>query len=501
MADNGCLLILSCSKEKYEKERFKQWEGSVQYLANTIQVFYLFGKSERLPVIPQHPNTHMIIADCGDNYEDIPLKMYYGYQYLRNLTFDFIIKIDETINITDYTKFFDTVRSEIASCDYLAIVRQIGNEDFNRTTFCMWHQNRTHDKRFFFTPSVIFEIPFAGGPAYAISSRALKELRKEYFIASLYEDYALGYNLYNMGIRVRSSSLIGSPVIIDDVADDSNGFPRVTVYINTKHAMDTHINNHAIKRYTCSIDIMGGLGNQLFQLATSLSYAIQHDMTLRVIPRLTTRNIFYWDTLFKSFAHLVSDTPQENVYKEKKFSYNIIPTTENNIHLQGYFQSPKYCSAICKLLKNMLYFSESVKESYNKYNITANHVIVHARRGDYLSLNEFHPTLDETYYTDAFTEMQRRIESPVFLLISDDKDFWNSTSFSKRDDCMIISEDEITTLYLMINSHNFIIANSTFSWWGAFLSQAKNVIAPAKWFGPKGPQDWHDIYAPGWTIL
>jgi hypothetical protein len=501
MLENGCILVLSCSKEKYEKERFKQWGSSIKFLAESVQIFYLFGKSTRKPIIPEHRNTHVIIAECGDNYEDIPLKMYYGYQFLRNFNFDFIIKIDETINITDYNIFYNTVRKEISDCDYLGMVRVIGNEDFNKTTFCMWHQNRTYDKRFFFTPSIIFEIPFAGGPAYAINSRALKLLSKEYFIASLYEDYALGYNLYNKGIRARSSSLIGTSIILDDVADDSDGFPRVTVYMNTKHFMDTHIHNHSIKRYDCSVDVMGGLGNQLFQIAAALSYAIDHDMNLTLIPRRSLRNDFYWDTMLKSFSHLVGSVESETKYIEKSFSYNIIPYEGKDIHLQGYFQSYKYINSIRKIFRNKLHFSETIQENIKKYNITKNHVIVHARRGDYVKFHDTYTCIDETYYINAFEEICKYIDSPRFILISDDKEFWSSTSFSSREDCIIVNEDELTTFYLMMNSHNFIIANSTFSWWGAYLSDAKYVIAPKKWFGAKGPQDWADIYDPAWKLL
>ncbi len=136
-----------------------------------------------------------------------------------------------------------------------------------------------------------------------------------------------------------------------------------------------------------------------------------------------------------------------------------------------------------------------------------NVVIVHARRGDYLASewNKLvHGPLPGSYYQLGIETIKTEVTGkPLFVLISDDNSFWSSSEldFLKDEDTLIFDENDIDTLYLMTQSRNFIIANSTFSWWGAYLSPALNVIAPSRWFGPRGPQDWQDIYETSWTII
>jgi hypothetical protein len=66
---------------------------------------------------------------------------------------------------------------------------------------------------------------------------------------------------------------------------------------------------------------------------------------------------------------------------------------------------------------------------------------------------------------------------------------------------ILAGEDDVHTLVLLMHFKYFIIANSTFSWWAAWLSQAERVYAPAHWFGPKGPQQYEDIYDPSWIRI
>jgi hypothetical protein len=69
-------------------------------------------------------------------------------------------------------------------------------------------------------------------------------------------------------------------------------------------------------------------------------------------------------------------------------------------------------------------------------------------------------------------------------------------------DHYMFDESEIICLYMMSCSQHFIMANSTFSWWGLFMeTKADNVIAPRQWFDPDGPQDWQDLYEEGWILM
>ena len=125
-------------------------------------------------------------------------------------------------------------------------------------------------------------------------------------------------------------------------------------------------------------------------------------------------------------------------------------------------------------------------------------VVVHARRGDYVYLAACHGLLPHTYYEKATQIIKEFEPNPMFILISDDVDFWTSSSMFKDESCVYLNESDIVTFYVIMNASYIIMANSTFSWWGAYLSYAKKVIAPKVWFGPAGPKEIKDIYEADW---
>jgi hypothetical protein len=128
-------------------------------------------------------------------------------------------------------------------------------------------------------------------------------------------------------------------------------------------------------------------------------------------------------------------------------------------------------------------------------------VVVHARRTDYCEKADFHGPLTIDYYQKALERM--KVENPYFLLCSDDVNYWKNENklFEHRDHYLLEGEEDITTLALFSNFFYFIIANSTFSWWGAWMAEAKHVIAPSKWFGPTGVKKYEDIYVKSWERI
>jgi hypothetical protein len=140
----------------------------------------------------------------------------------------------------------------------------------------------------------------------------------------------------------------------------------------------------------------------------------------------------------------------------------------------------------------------------NKHNV----VVVHARRTDYV-INQhkidYHGPLPVEYYTKAINNISQHIKNPMYLLVSDDPSFWDGViNESKQLSNKFILDDEndVNTLALLQQFEYFIIANSTFSWWAAWLSEnTKKVIAPSKWFGPLGTQNYKDIYMPLWQLI
>ena len=173
--------------------------------------------------------------------------------------------------------------------------------------------------------------------------------------------------------------------------------------------------------------------------------------------------------------------------KEKRTSYFDEGVFENNfVYLNGYWQNELYFSNIRELLLQELSPISSLNdvgysclESIKK----TNSVSLHVRRGDYLNLKNI-GVLDVDYYKQAVAYISKNLEKPTFYIFSDDLD-WCKKSLGFLDDCIYVdrTETEIDDLKLMSCCQHNIIANSSFSWWGAWLNKnpKKTVIAPKSW--------------------
>jgi hypothetical protein len=132
-------------------------------------------------------------------------------------------------------------------------------------------------------------------------------------------------------------------------------------------------------------------------------------------------------------------------------------------------------------------------------------VAVHVRRGDYLAKRTVHTNLHRTtYYRDAVRALADLVRAKYFLFVFSDDIGWCRAHplFPRTEPVTYVARfDAYTDLYLQTLCDHHIIANSTFSWWGAWLGQAKSlVIAPAHWFGRDGPSH-HSIYCEGWCVV
>ena len=262
------------------------------------------------------------------------------------------------------------------------------------------------------------------------------------------------------------------------------------------------------KRPVVSVNIMGGLGNQLFQIATAYAYAKKENGSLKIVKKRDNGNRpVYWDVFKKLSPYLVensSDLPQLKQWHERgPTEYtDIEPLSYPGIFLNGYLQSSKYFNkyAIKKLFKiNNL----EINTKDNKYQYLLDNskrvIVIHARRTDYITFKEVHGPLDVDYYKKAIDMMLTKVENPLFVLTSDDNSFWDQIKLNHEH--VIVNDTDINTFILLQKFNNFIMANSTFIWWVVWLSNAKNVIAPSKWFGPKGPKKYEDIYEDSWIRI
>jgi hypothetical protein len=277
------------------------------------------------------------------------------------------------------------------------------------------------------------------------------------------------------------------------------------------------------KRPIISVNIMGGLGNQMFQLASAYAYSKHNNGKLIVLrnKKEPDGRVLYWDNMLYRFKEFLVDTLPEGLEQWRESGpteFCIIPSLPSNgIFLNGYLQSALYFgdSTIQEEIKELFKPSHNIISNIqSKYNILLKNreriVIVHARRTDYLKSQDninFHGPLSIDYYNEAIKKMLDIIEDPIFVLAADDPSFWGSVinelpQLNNRNIYILNDNNEISIIALLQQFQYFIIANSTFSWWAAWLSKdTTKVIAPSKWFGPTGPQNYKDIYMPSWELI
>jgi len=230
----------------------------------------------------------------------------------------------------------------------------------------------------------------------------------------------------------------------------------------------------------------GWLGNQMFQ------YAAAYALSLRAgTPCAFPSNTPNLHKVFNLSAKKKSDPAP--TYFEESFSYSPLPVPEGDIKLHGYFQSEKYFADYADEIRKEFTFRKKMKAP------STSMVSIHVRRGDYLNLSDHHPVCTSEYYEEAMS----KFNGCNFLIFSDDKR-WCLKNFNKENCKISLNSDPAEDLQLMSLCDHHILANSSFSWWGAWLGRNKDkkVIAPKDWFGPaKQGFDTKDLYCEDWIVL
>lgn len=219
------------------------------------------------------------------------------------------------------------------------------------------------------------------------------------------------------------------------------------------------------------LGLAGRLGNQLFQFAAAYAYSLHNSQKLIVRACELTDHI-QGDWLATKMVPMMDIR-----WHEKSFAYAPIPPGLNNVSLYGYFQSWKHFADCEDAIRNAVMPETSI--------VTPNKATaVHVRRGDYLQKSHYHTNLPIDYYLMAMD----LIPGP-YAVFSDDP-AWCKEAFKGRSDVHVVDEpDAWETLYSMASCERHIIANSSLSWWGAWLSGSREVVAPAQWFVPKELND------------
>ena len=282
---------------------------------------------------------------------------------------------------------------------------------------------------------------------------------------------------------------------------------------------------------TCNL--MGGLGNQLFQIFTVLSYAIKYKQMFKFINTEElggdgcVKRKTYWNTfLFKLSGFLFAKYPHfDIVYREHGFQYNEIPRgylqDNSNIILHGYFQSYKYfqenyetITRIINIAEKRLDVLEEVVDKYHSMQFLEKSISMHFRLGDYKKLLDYHPIMSPEYYKKSLQFITSKLDyTPNVLYFCEDEDLesvnetiellknvFPTIQFERGANTL----DDWQQMLLMSSCNHNIIANSTFSWWAAYFNAnpTKIVCYPSVWFGPKmSDVNVSDLFPPEWVKI
>ena len=259
---------------------------------------------------------------------------------------------------------------------------------------------------------------------------------------------------------------------------------------------------------------MGQLGNQMFQYAALKGIAAKHNYKT-IIP---SHNEVIVDALGNKLRIELFDAfdipmgpmdvgyiPHDRNVQEPHyhFSQELLDNCPDNVSLVGYFQSEKYFKHIEDDIRKLFGPKEDALSCWaSTQHLFDNPVALHIRRGDFLINSVHHHNLSMKYYETALRAFGSDRQVIIF---SDDTDWCKAQPLFEGDRFLVCEGGgPYTDLYMMSKCDDFIIANSTFSWWGAWLShnEDKLVIYPDLWFGPNNiDKSTADLFPPEWRMI
>lgn len=285
------------------------------------------------------------------------------------------------------------------------------------------------------------------------------------------------------------------------------------------------------------LKLKGGLGNQMFEYATARciqekskdeivfitkdlnqnehdSFALSHfnikecfkinnksDILFKIVCAL---NVLYFKKCKngeKKLNNLIKKLAKFGLYITIFDNPDYDFKTKNKT-LEGYFQNKKYFDEIRDILLEEFQVKDPIMEINKKIYQeikTTNSVCLHIRRGDFIN-NNTHEVCDLNYYNEAIKLMNKKIEKAHFFVFSDDIEWVKENIKGKNFTYVENNNPAYEDLRLMYSCQNFILSNSSFSWWAQYLAQnnQKVVIAPSRWYKAN---DQYDLKEKNWLII
>lgn len=244
------------------------------------------------------------------------------------------------------------------------------------------------------------------------------------------------------------------------------------------------------------IKLKGGLGNQMFQYAFGRRLSLKRKEILKL-----DKTLLQWSIRQKIIGTAIRE------YELGEFNIKAESTkNKSNSYLEGFWQSEEYFKDIRRILLKDFTLKKETQNflKFKRLVAKTNSVSIHFRRGDYVKrtvTKKYHGTLNLDYYCKAVELIRKKIKTPLFFVFSDDS-LWAKNNFRIKQPITFISGSYKLTnpeeLILMSLCKHNIIANSSFSWWGAWLNRNRHkiVLAPKRWFRKKRaeseivPQAW-----------
>lgn len=246
-----------------------------------------------------------------------------------------------------------------------------------------------------------------------------------------------------------------------------------------------------------SCSVKGGLGNQMFQIASTCATAWNNNLEpifekIPVSPPLTNPRPVYWNTIFHKVQTLSSQDYNKIQFLQFGFQDSyfrpILLPHNKSYRMNGYFQNPeffsKYKDRILDLFKLKDSHNKIIEDFYLKIAKNSKTVSIHVRRGDYLKLSNIYRIKDMDYFKKCIDLVINKVgnNNLLFLIFSDDLE-WCKNNFSKLDiNCVYVDENhamlnkDVIDMYLMSKCNHNIISNSSFSWWSAYMNKNPNKI-------------------------
>lgn len=261
---------------------------------------------------------------------------------------------------------------------------------------------------------------------------------------------------------------------------------------------------------------MGGLGNQMFQYAfgRKIAYENNTELFFDISSYSYDHKRKYELNCFPVKGKIISPTrlfflkPFLSRVSEKKYEFNSdYCKLKNNTYASGYWQSEKYFSDISETIrKDFTFPSELFSENHRYFSLikSSHSVSIHVRRGDYVTnpgTNIYHGTCPVSYYKRAVYMLGKQIKNIKLFVFSDDIE-WSKDNLRFQYPTFFVdnsSEKSYTDMKLMSLCKYHVIANSSFSWWAAWLNPRRDkiVISPKRWFTDSAiqtsdfiPEEW-----------